>query len=153
MITVRFCETWPLRRAEWMLAFVLLGCGIVFAVEPKLTNEASFRSILDLMPRAAWATWAIVVGVLRLAMLYINGNWRASPHLRALGAFLACFIWCALMIRAAVNPILIPSAACWPIFLLFDSCAAYSAAGDARCADERARRRQRDEGSADASRG
>jgi len=139
MITVRFYHTWPLRRAEWMLALVLVGVGIVFALEDDLRRELGFATIMTTLPQWVWATWALSVGLLRLVMLYINGAWRASPHLRAIGAFLACFIWTALMFRALANEVFVPSAAIWPVFLMFDSFAAYDAARDARGADDKAK--------------
>jgi hypothetical protein len=140
MILVRFSETWPYRRAEWLLAVVTLSIGIVYAFDSPLFELPNYATMRRVMPQSWWATWALLVGVVRLAALYINGAWRPSPHFRAAGSFLSCFLWGTLFLGAASAPFYGVTVAIWPWFLLFDAFAFLDSLKDARIADDKARR-------------
>jgi hypothetical protein len=139
MIIVRFSETWPYRRAEWLLALTTLSIGFVYAFASPLFGLPNYATMREIMPQSAWATCALTVGSIRLAALYINGAWRPSPHFRALGSFLSCFLWLSLFLGAASAPFFGVTVAIWPWFLLFDAFAVLDATKDARIADDKAR--------------
>jgi hypothetical protein len=143
MILVRLSTTWPYRRSEWMLALITLAVGIVWGVNAPLFEQPNYTTMRRVMDREAWAAWALVVGAVRLTALYINGAWRPSPHFRALGSFLTCFLWMSLFLGAASAEVVAVTVGIWPIFFLFDAFAVLDAAKDARIADDKARREKR----------
>lgn len=150
MIHVRLSSHWRVRRSEWLLALCTLSLGIVYLNVPGLFEPRYFATMLALMPQRQWGTLAALIGLARLTMLLINGAWRASPHLRALGAQASCLLWATLFISAIAAQSTVQSVGFWLIFFVFDAFSAVDAAGDARLADERARA-ARNAGAANAS--
>jgi hypothetical protein len=122
-----------------MLSLCTLALGTAYLFIPGLFTERYFGTMMNLMPQKAWGIAAASVGGFRLVLLLINGAWRASPHLRALGAQLSCFLWIMLFMSAISAQALVQSVFFWPLFFVFDAFSAVDAAGDARLADEKAR--------------
>lgn len=143
MILVRFTKTWPYRRSEWMLALITLGIGIVYAFDLPLFELPNYAVMRRIMAQHWWAAAALLVGFVRVTALYINGAWRPSPHFRAVGSFLSCFLWASLFLAAASAPFYGVTVAIWPVFMLFDSFAVLDAVRDARFADDKARLQKR----------
>ena len=87
-------QTFPVRKSEWIPAFVLFGISVVLRFNPTLFEQ--FRGY-DGMGRFAsqwiwqWATFAVGAG--RLAALVVNGAYWRTPHFRAFFAFVSCFAW------------------------------------------------------------
>lgn len=150
MIHVRLSAHWRIRRSEWLLSLCTLALGLVYLTVPALFEPRFFSTMLAIMPQRAWGVLAAVVGALRLVMLLINGAWRASPHLRCLGAQLSCGLWMVLFVSAISASALVQSVGFWLLFFCFDAFSAVDAAGDARMADERARSSRGAAGTADA---
>ncbi len=151
MILVRFTKTWPYRRAEWLLALVTLSIGIIYALDWPIFDLPNYATMRAIAPQWMWATFALFVGFVRLTALYINGAWRPSPHFRAAGSFLSCFLWLTLFLGAASAPFYGVTVSIWPWFLLFDAFAVLDAMRDARIADDKARLKRRAVSDADRS--
>lgn len=126
-----------------MLAVITLCIGIVYVFNDPLFAQPHYATMVRVMPQHWWAAWALTVGAVRVAALYINGAWRPSPHFRAVGSFLTCFLWLTLFLGAASAPIYAVTVAIWPVFFLFDSFAVLDAMKDARIADDKARHQKR----------
>lgn len=86
-----------LRAPEWFAAVLLLQFGYILYAAPDV-----FPTAPNLAVMAAWAreeTWGLcclTLAGIRLAALTVNGTFprfRFSPHVRAVSALLACFLW------------------------------------------------------------
>lgn len=140
MIVVRFKKTFPLRIAEWLAAFVMAHWGLLALVNPGIMSRSSnWHQMLDMMPERSWGVIVLGAGLIRLAALTINGAWRHSPHLRAICAFLAVFVWLQITFALLTNDVTTFAFAVYPWFLLLDMWNTGRAANDARIADDRAR--------------
>lgn len=139
MIKVSLGDHWRIRRSEWMLSLCTLSLGLVWLTRPGLMLPQYFALMLSLWAQDAWGQVAAALGLFRLAMLLINGAWRASPHLRILGALASIALWLALLLNALAASAPVQSVGFWAIFFGFDMFSIIDAAGDARMADEKAR--------------
>ena len=87
-------ETFPTRASEWALATILFLWAVVLMANPDLFAESrSLAPLAQLVRQQTWAVFCLAAGGGRLLMLAINGAWKRSPHLRALGAFVSCSLW------------------------------------------------------------
>lgn len=120
MILAHFSETWRFRKAEWMLALIIAGLGVVYTLSPGLFDRRYFATMRGMMPQQWWALLCLLIGITRLMFLFINGAFRASPPIRCLGAALSIGIWTALVIAAVFNDYAANSLAIWPVCLAFD---------------------------------
>lgn len=92
------------------------------------------------MSQDMWGYLTFSVGLFRLIFLTINGRWRPSVHLRALGAIAGVTIWASLVVVSALHlPEKAPSIAIYSVLTIFDGMALWWAAGDAKLADINAR--------------
>ena len=86
--TAEGSDTYPHnpRGLEWLLSFALIFTGIATT----LPDNGGLGVGL--------AITCIVVGFSRIVALIINGHWKRSPVLRALGAVIGAFIWAKFMV-------------------------------------------------------
>lgn len=131
--------TFRLRLSEWLLAAIMTTWGVVLLL-PEATFQTNpvYTGLARFAPENAWGLVALALGTLRLFALFVNGNWRRSPHLRSTLAFLSCFVWFQIVIgllqvRASTG------LAVYPWFFILDVYCVYRASSDARESDERAR--------------
>lgn len=134
---VRFTETWPARRVEWLLAICLFGVGIVYAFDDQLFRQPLYAAHSKIMPREVWAICAIIISFVRLCFLWVNGAWRRSPHLRAGGAFFSALFWFELTLAVLQSPIVGATVIVWPVFFCFDVHVALAAIAEAARVDVR----------------
>lgn len=125
------------RWAEWVSAGVTALAGIVLRVNEDLMANAktgAYDFMLSIAEQQTWATILILFAVARLTVLLINGAWRRSPYVRALMAFLACFLWTASV--TSMSAVFGLAFAYATGFLVLDFGNMYRAARDARTVDE-----------------
>lgn len=140
MIVVRFQQTFPLRIAEWLMSAILIGWGVILALNSDVfARSPAMVELAHNAPQGYWAVGMLALGLMRFAMLVVNGAWRASPHLRALGAFLTCFVWLQISFGLARSGVPNVGLAVYPWFLLLDTYNVFRAMSDARVADDRAK--------------
>ena len=99
-----FAEAFYPRLSEWWAAGLLLAMGWVLSANPDLMFGAKtqvYETMLMIAPQEGWAAIMKVFAAGRLITLLINGAWRRSPHLRALGAFLSSFFWMQITLSSA----------------------------------------------------
>lgn len=97
-------KTFPVRKSEWVFAFMTLGLWLVFSLNDDLFSQSpGYNGLARLASQATWAWFFFVIGIGRVAVLFINGGWRRSPHWRAVFAFLNCLVWYRLAIGLAPN--------------------------------------------------
>lgn len=83
--------------------------------------------------------WSFLFGtmsVLRLIVLYINGNLRRSPHLRSAFSFLTCFAWFQITLAFLAADSVTTGLGVYPVLLGLDFYNAYRTAVEARITDE-----------------
>lgn len=107
-IQTRFAEAFFPRWAEWAAANVLVALGWMLAVHDDLMQAAiaggygrGYTLMLEIAGQHSWAIALVLFGVVRLAILLINGAWRRSPHGRAAAAFASCFFWTQIVLSFA----------------------------------------------------
>lgn len=81
------------RATEWLTSSVLLIFAFTLALPGDTLAGEGFRVFRILgMDEAMLSTPLALVGAARLVALYINGNWRRSPILRAIGAIIGAAV-------------------------------------------------------------
>lgn len=136
-------EHFKIRLTDWLLSAILFSWGMaLFAVNPQVWTLPPFSGLRAWeSSQVVWASAATGIGAVRLALLFINGALRRSPHLRAIGAFLSVFVWVQLSFGIMFGDVIGPGIAIFPWLALTDVFNVYRAMGDARCSDDRARAR------------
>lgn len=131
------------RALEWLTAFVLLNFAITLALPgDTLAGGPAYRGFINLgLDEAALTLGLTILGVGRLAALYINGAWRRSPHLRAAGAMAGgsvfvmlavTFGWLWITGAPGAPPGLGTGSLTYLTLGVFDFIAAYRSGADAR---------------------
>lgn len=140
MMIVKLTKTFPIRVTEWLLAGIMLSWAIAcWNLAPADWADPIYAGLSRFAAQNTWAFYAFWIGVIRLAALTINGAWRPSPHLRAAGAFLACFMWLQISLGMFTAEIRAVGVAIYPWLLLADIYNVFRASHDARLSDDRAR--------------
>lgn len=119
----------PSRASEWATSIILLNWALL-----------SYYSIGNGFAPDGIFMWAVAFGILsvvRLIVLYVNGNLRLSPHYRSGLSFLSCFAWFQITLGAVSGPVIYPTdLAAFPVLLALDFYNAYHVAIEARITDE-----------------
>lgn len=140
MMILKLTKTFPIRVMEWLLAGIMFSWSIVcWKLTPAEWASPLYSGMARLADANTWAFFAFWIGATRLAALAINGAWRPSPHLRAAGAFLACFVWLQISLGMMTANITATGIAVFPWLLLADIYNVFRASHDARVSDDRAR--------------
>jgi hypothetical protein len=140
MLVVRFKETFRERMPEWVQSGGMLGWALLVLVSTNLfVNQEFFHPLLSIMSQQNWGILALLVGGLRLIFLVINGAWRPSAHIRAIGCGLGAILWGSLLVSALSLNWLTATSAIYAMLLTSDLISLWFAAGDAKLADLAAR--------------
>jgi hypothetical protein len=136
VLVVRFRETFRERMPEWALATGMVGWGLLTLASSHLfSQQPYFFPLLAIMRQDAWGTLVLGIGIVRLLFLVINGAWRPSAHIRAVGCALGTMLWASLFIAALNLTWLSPTTAIYAVLLALDMISLWFAAGDAKLAD------------------
>jgi hypothetical protein len=147
MMIVKLTKSFPIRVTEWLLAGIMLSWSIAcWNLRPFDWANPLYSGLARFADQQTWAFFAFIIGSLRLAALLINGAWRPSPHLRAAGAFLACFMWLQISFAILDADIRTTGIAIYPWLLLADIYNVFRASYDARLSDDRARAESHERG-------
>lgn len=148
MVIYSLTKTFPVRVCEWLLAGLSISWGIAAWNH---SDEEWANPIYNGLTRIeesqhAWGAIVCAIGILRMVALFRNGGWAPSPHLRAAGAFLACFAWLQISLGLFASPVLSTGIAIYPWLLAADIYNVFRASHDARLVDERVRVERRNQG-------
>ena len=136
MLIIRFKETFRERVSEWLSATAMIAWGMLTIASPGLfAHQPFFKPLLNIMPQDAWGTAATFIGFLRIIFLVINGAWRPSAHIRAIGCVLGTMLWGSLFLSALAVGWVAPTAALSGALLGSDLISLWFTAGDAKLAD------------------
>ena len=124
------------RAPEWILSFGLILWGIFVLAIPTLFDSGTYKVLLSVMSQEAWGWAPIIIGLFRLMALAINGHWKNSTHLRALGAVGGVTIWASLCLVSLMNlNERGTGVSTFGMLMVFDFLALWWAAGDAKLMD------------------
>lgn len=128
------------RAAEWVTSLVLLTFAVTLALPGNtLLLSPSYRGFLNLgFDEASLVLLFSLLGGARVTALYINGSWRRSPALRAVGAWFGAATFASLSVTFGWNYFTTPGVALgtgtgtYAVLAFCDLLAAYRSAADAR---------------------
>lgn len=121
---------------EWAVSAGMLGWGILaLFAEGLFERLEQFHPLLLIMSQVFWGAVAALIGFIRIVFLIINGAWRPSAHIRAIGCGLGCILWSSLLFATLDLPWLITTTAIHTTLLFIDFFSLWFAAGDAKLAD------------------
>ena len=136
MQSIRFKETFRERMPEWVVSAGMLGWGLLAIFALGLFQRLDlFHPLLLVMPQLKWGIIAATTGLIRIIFLIINGAWRPSAHVRAIGCGLGCMLWGSLAVSSLQLHWLITTTALYVTLLALDFFSLGFAAGDAKLAD------------------
>lgn len=124
------------RSAEWIVSVALLLWGIIVTLTPGLFGQGNYINMENIAPQWIWGGGAMVVAIFRLFLLTINGWWKPSAHLRALGSLLSLLGWSAIIICYVTLPTWIPNVATIGALAVIDLTSLWYAAEDAALVDK-----------------
>ena len=131
----RLQKSFNTRFCEWMLAFIMFGLGLMYALpEPSMAAPAMMQMTYT-MPEQAWAVVSIVLGVARILVLGINGAWKKQGHARAVLGILCLLIWTQTAIVFLNYPPASPGDIIFPIFVISELFLIFRAAKEAGTID------------------
>ncbi|WP_121064822.1 hypothetical protein [Chachezhania antarctica] len=138
------------RATEWLTSCVLLVFAITLMVPGDTMGRAGFAPFRSMgFDEAMLSTPLALIASARLAALYINGQWRRSPVMRATGAVVGAtvftmlavtFGWAWLTAGAVFqNAVALTTGfGTYLVLAAFDVLAAYRSGADVRIARPRA---------------
>ncbi len=137
----RFIITFRERSSEWVSAIAMLFWGLLtFIASHSLFQEKEwFAPLLSIASQNVWAFLILLAGLIRVAFLIINGAWRPSAHIRALGSISGIILWSALLMASISLSFITPTTAVYAALLGLDILSLWFSAGDAKLADMQAR--------------
>ncbi|MEH6505033.1 MAG: hypothetical protein V7786_02070 [Sulfitobacter litoralis] len=127
------------RATEWQNSIIILIFALTLALPgDTLSTSVAFAAFRQLgMDEVALAVPLTIIAIMRMAGLFINGNWRRSPVLRCVGAVLGAGLFMGLAVLFAVPALsgqsdaLTTGAGVYLALAAFDVLAAYRSAADA----------------------
>ena len=140
MILIKFKDTFRDRVSEWTLAGAMLGWGLLVLISQNLfIDDPFFKLMIHTTSQYTWGTVTAIVGMLRITFLIINGAYRPSAHIRAIGCVLGAILWSFLFVSALSPTWVAPRTAIYGALLVLELISLWFAAGDAKLADLLAR--------------
>lgn len=132
MLIVRFRQTFRERAMEWLVSAGLTGWGLIVIESPGLFARPYFAALAQIWPQWAWGWAAFMIGLMRLAVLFINGAWRRTPMFRQIGCGFGLLVWSCLLFGALSVDYRAPGAATYATLFLMDAVSLSFAAADGR---------------------
>jgi hypothetical protein len=132
----RFKETFRERMPEWVTSAGMLVWGLlaIFAVG-LFEKMPLFHPLLLVMTQFKWGLITTSIGSIRLLFLVINGAWRPSAHVRAIGCGFGCMLWGSLTVSALQLDWILTTTAVYITLMAIEFFSLGFAAGDAKIAD------------------
>lgn len=119
-----------LRFAEWLLAAITVSLGLILLWTDNLFENPFYWGLARITDETTWGIAALIVGMLRLAALFINGAWEPSPMVRTIMSMLTCFLWVQLSLGLLGGEMSL-GVAVYPWLLIADMYSTFRAASDA----------------------
>ena len=140
MIILRFKETFRERMPEWALGTGMMGWGFATIFSTGLfVDQEFYHPLANMAPQPFWGWAAFLGGLARIIFLIINGAWRPSAHIRAIGCGIGSALWGALVVSSLNLGWLTPASSIYTMLLCLDVASLWFAAGDAKLSDLKAK--------------
>src|SRR5690606_37859289 len=111
-------DTFEARASEWALTGAILTMAVVFYLNDTMFLSPAFSGLRDIANNQyIWASVFTVVGMLRLAVLLVNGAYWRTPHLRSFTAFLCAGVWFTLFLGFVRDGSVLSALMPWIFFL------------------------------------
>lgn len=127
------------RKTEWILAWIMMMCGIVLLHPYETFDLPSYILFKSVMPEIFWGVLITFIGASRLVGLLINGTMRrVTPWIRATSAAFAFFFWLGITFALAFSGTVGWWIAFFPTFVAVEVMNVYQAmrdTGEAYAAD------------------
>jgi hypothetical protein len=138
MIVVRFPSPthFRVRALEWLLAGVMITWAVILAQPDNSFANPSFATIARVANEETVALACLIIGLARLAALYVNGAWVPSPWVRLICALISAVFWLQIALGMAATDTATTGLAVYPWFVLCDLYSVWRAARDARMSRE-----------------
>lgn len=141
MLTLKLNVMEQGRATEWLAASMLLTFAMILAVPGETTTSTSgFKTFVRLgLDDAALSAPIALVGLARMAALYVNGAWRRSPSIRVAGSIAGAsifsmigmaFIWPSLENGVSVSAL--STGGTYFTLAFYDALSAYRSGADVR---------------------
>lgn len=131
------------RFPEWVTSIGIFWWGVVAFLLPGLfESQIYFYPLSVIMAQPFWAIAAIFTGIVGFISLMINGIWRPTAHMRAISSILKITLWTTLMLAAASTDGRQLGVPTFGMLMSLDIMALWWAAGDARLADDLAKKQK-----------
>lgn len=105
MVVIEHRTTWlhfQARFAEWFSGAILFSFGCYLILHPSMFQDervsALWAGMNSIMAQPTWGLVAVIVGLCRLAALYVNGQHKRTPAIRLVASFFSAFVWTQVVI-------------------------------------------------------
>jgi hypothetical protein len=138
------------RQLEWFSAALLWAWGSYVILTPNLfhgTMAPAFQGLLAIADQEYWGYGAFLAGNIRLAALFINGQWGLTPLIRVATSFMSVFVWFWISVGLYLSHTPQTGYIVYGGLLLADMISAFRAASDAYEAEANKKLRELSEAS------
>lgn len=130
------------RAPEWITSIGMLWWGVITLMIPGLFNQPFFYPLSLFMSQPFWGITASLVGFGAAISLLINGVWRPTAHIRAIFAILKITVWASLLLASLTTAGRTLGVPTFAMLMSLDILSLWWAAGDARLADDIAKKKR-----------
>lgn len=131
IILKKLHSEFPNRVVEWGIAYMLATWGAILLLTPgHFFVVPVYSGWAAIAPQNVWGGAAFVVGLVRIAALYVNGAHSRSPVVRTVAGFGSMFIWFFAFIGLFYSPWITTGLGIYFWLMMGDAYAIYVSAGD-----------------------
>jgi hypothetical protein len=121
------------RLIEWLFASMMIAWGMYLWLPMATFDAPQYALLKSIADEGVWGAFSASIGGIRLVALWVNGQVRQTPLIRALGAGLGVVWWMVLTYLFISAPGQhMPAGVVWyPIFVLFEGYSCLRTGADA----------------------
>ena len=146
IVVTRFRGRFRERAPEWITSIGMVWWGIIALMLPDLFNQPFFYPLSLFMAQPFWGLLTTGIGIGSVISLLVNGVWRPTAHIRAIFSILKITIWASLLLASLSTDGRQLGVPTFAMLMTFDTLALWWAAGDARLADDLAKKTRKQNG-------
>lgn len=138
MIIVELKRHFPARWPEWFMSGFAFFWGLYVSYHPQVFTQSATRETLaglanmagSFPPAAIWGLSPVILGLIRAAALFVNGQYTRTPMIRLFMSFASAFIWTQVFIGLLKSGIPNTGLVAYAGFVVLDIVSGYRAATD-----------------------